>query len=96
MKLYFVYIVASKKNGTIYIGVTNNLSRRIYEHKNKLVEGFTKQHKVDKLVYMEEYKDVELAIKREKQLKGWRREKKLALIEKNNYNWIDLYEKLNM
>jgi putative endonuclease len=96
MKLYFVYIVASKKNGTIYIGVTNNLSRRIYEHKNKLIEGFTKQHKVDKLVYMEEYKDVDLAIKREKQLKGWRREKKLALIEKNNYNWIDLYEKLNM
>ena len=90
MKDYFVYILASQRNGTLYIGVTNNLERRIIEHKNNLVEGFTKKYNIHKLVYCEQIGDINLAIMREKQLKRWNREWKLRLIEKENPNWLDL------
>ena len=82
--------MSNKANTVIYIGVTNNLSRRIYEHKNELYEGFTKKYKLHKLVYFEECVDINAAILREKQLKGWKREKKNALIETINPKWIDL------
>ena len=91
MKTYFVYIIASKRNGTLYIGVTSNLVKRVYEHKNKLVEGFTKKYNVHILVSYEAIEDINSAIKREKQLKKWKRQWKIELIEKNNPNWRDLY-----
>ena len=91
-KNYFVYILASKRNGTLYIGVTNNLERRMYEHKNKLIGGFTKKYSVDKLVHYEMTNDVRSAIQREKQLKKWNRKWKLELIEKENPEWKDLSE----
>ncbi len=91
MKNYFVYILASKKNGTLYIGVTNNLIRRVYEHKEGLIEGFTKKYNVKKLVYYEIHNDIRNAIQREKQMKKWYREWKIDLIEKENPNWDDLY-----
>jgi len=91
MKTYFVYIIASKRNGTLYIGVTSNLVKRVYEHKNKLVEGFTKKYNVHVLVHYEAIEDINSAIKREKQLKKWKRQWKIELIEKNNPNWRDLY-----
>ena len=94
MKSYFVYILASKKNGTLYIGVTSNLIKRIWEHKNNLVEGFTKKYKVHKLVYFEQTENVQSALLREKQLKKWKREWKLKLIEKDNSEWKDLYDKI--
>lgn len=84
MQSYFVYIVASQKNGTIYIGVTNNLPRRIWEHKNKVIEGFTEKYNVDKLVYYEQTENIESALNREKQLKKWNRAWKLRLIEEKN------------
>ena len=80
----------------VYIGMTNNLARRVYEHKNKFVDGFTKRYIVDKLVYFEETNDVNTAIKREKQIKKWRREKKNNLIEAINPNWEDLSVKLGL
>lgn len=89
--MYYVYILTSLHNKVLYTGVTNNLKRRIYEHKNKLVEGFTQKYNVDKLVYFEAFKDVRLALNREKEIKGWLRVKKLALIEGENPNWDDLY-----
>ena len=89
-KNYFVYILASKRNGTLYIGVTNNLERRMYEHKNKLIGGFTKKYSVDKLVHYEMTNDVRSAIQREKQLKKRNRKWKLELIEKENPEWKDL------
>jgi putative endonuclease len=92
MKFYYVYILASKRNGTLYIGVTNDLKRRIYEHKNKLIKGFTQKYEVNRLVYFEECSDVESAIIYEKKLKKWRREYKIALIEKGNCDWVDLSE----
>jgi Predicted endonuclease containing a URI domain len=91
-KNYFVYILASKRNGTLYIGVTNNLERRMYEHKNKLIGGFTKKYSVDKLVHYEMTNDVRSAIQREKQLKKRNRKWKLELIEKENPEWKDLSE----
>ncbi|HYW55439.1 MAG TPA: GIY-YIG nuclease family protein [Polaromonas sp.] len=91
---YFVYIMASQKNGTLYIGVTNNLMRRVYEHRNGLVEGFTSQYAVHQLVWFESTPSVEAAIHREKQMKRWNREWKIALIEKGNPEWVDLYETL--
>lgn len=94
MKIYCVYIIASKRNGTIYIGVTSNLKKRIWEHKEKLVEGFTKKYGVDKLVYFEQTENVHSAIQRERQLKKWNREWKLNLIEKENPKWEDLYNKI--
>jgi len=94
MKQYYVYIMASKRNGTLYIGVTNDLVRRVYEHKNKLVKGFTAKYNVNQLVYFESTTEIESAILREKQLKKWKRKWKLELIEKMNPGWKDLYEEL--
>ena len=94
MKQYYVYIMASKRNGTLYIGVTNDLVRRVYEHKNKLVKGFTAKYNVNQLVYFESTPEIESAILREKQLKKWKRKWKLELIEKMNPGWKDLYEEL--
>lgn len=91
MKQYYVYILASKKNGTLYIGVTSNLLRRVYEHKNNLIDGFTKKYHVHQLVYYEGTEAVDVAITREKQMKKWKRQWKIKLIEKFNPNWKDLY-----
>ena len=88
---YYVYILASKKYGTLYIGVTNELVRRVYEHKTKAVPGFTQRYGVDKLVWFETYEDPESAISREKELKKWRRDWKTRLIDEQNPNWDDLY-----
>lgn len=93
-KNYYVYILVSKKNGTLYIGVTNNLIKRVWQHKNKLVDGFTKKYGVDKLVYFEETADVMSAGKREKQLKNWHRQWKINLIHGKNPEWRDLYEEI--
>jgi len=93
-KIYYVYITASKRNGTLYIGVTSNLKKRIYEHKESLIDGFTKKYNVDKLVYFEMTNDINSAIQREKQLKKWKREWKINLIEKENPCWIDSYYNL--
>lgn len=90
---YFVYILASKQNTVLYIGVTNNLERRVLEHKNKINKGFTSRYNVDKLVYFEEYTNINEAIKREKQLKKWNRQWKIDLIEKINPDWKDLAAK---
>ena len=95
-KVYYVYILASKKNGTLYVGVTNNLKRRIYEHKGKLIEGFTNKYNVSQLIYFEQYSDIREALTREKRLKKWNRAWKVALIEKTNPEWEDLYYKLNV
>ncbi|MBR1373348.1 GIY-YIG nuclease family protein [bacterium] len=91
-KQYYVYILFSKKNGTLYTGVTSNLIKRIYQHKNKLVEGFTQKYNVDKLGYFEICDDIYSAIAREKQIKAGNRKNKIKLIETNNPNWIDLYD----
>ncbi len=88
---YYVYILASRIGGTLYVGVTNDLVRRIFEHKSKLVEGFTEKYDVVKLVYFEQFDDPENAIKREKRLKKWPRAWKISLIEKDNPDWNDLY-----
>lgn len=87
----YVYILFSQRNGTLYVGVTSNLQKRIFEHKNKFVEGFTKKYNVDKLGYYEVFDNIENAIEREKQIKSWSRKKKLALIESINPKWEDLY-----
>ena len=94
MNTYYVYILASKKNDTLYIGVTDNLIRRVYEHKNDLIDGFTKKYNVHKLVYYEQTNDINSAIQREKQLKKWHRQWKIDLIKKNNPNWDDFYKAL--
>ena len=91
MKEYFVYILTNKLNNVLYVGVTNNIIKRIYEHKNKLADGFTSKYNVDKLVYYESSVDVRSAIKREKQLKNWHREWKDNLITSFNNEWDDLY-----
>ncbi|MCR4279080.1 MAG: GIY-YIG nuclease family protein [bacterium] len=90
MKSYYVYILASKKNGTLYIGVTSDLEKRMYQHKCGLLEGFTKKYNVKYLVYFEETTDVHEALLREKRLKTWKREWKLKCIEKDNPSWRDL------
>jgi putative endonuclease len=92
MNNFYVYIMASKRKGVLYIGITNDLIRRVYEHKQGIVKGFTKKYKIDKLVYFEVFSDPEYAIRREKQLKNWHRQWKLNLIERTNPNWNDLYE----
>ena len=92
---FFVYILASKRNGTLYIGVTNNLPRRISEHKAKLVPGFTRQYGVDQLVYFEAFDSILEARAREHSLKHWRRAWKIELIEKLNPDWRDLSNELN-
>jgi putative endonuclease len=89
-KTYYVYILSSKRNGTLYIGVTNDLERRLYEHKNNLIEGFTNKYNVHHLVYYEDVNDIQTALQREKQLKRWTREWKIELIEKVNHEWRDL------
>jgi putative endonuclease len=97
--MYYVYIMASRRNGTLYIGVTNNLIKRVYEHKHDLVEGFTKKYGVHRLVYYEQSEDVRSAIELEKRLKAWKRPPrrrgwKLRLIEEMNPEWNDLYDEL--
>ena len=91
---YYVYILSSKYKKT-YIGVTNNLERRLYEHKNKLFKGFSAKYNIDQLVYFEQFADIAQAIVRETELKDWRREKKVALIETMNPEWKDLAEEWN-
>ncbi len=90
----YVYILFNKKNGTLYTGVTSNLAKRVYEHKQKLVDGFTKKYNVDKLGYFEIYESIEQEIEREKQIKAGSRKNKIALIEKENLNWKDLYSSI--
>ena len=87
---YYLYIITNKKNGVLYIGVTNNLERRMLEHKNKLIKGFSSRYNLDKLVYLEAYQYVEDAIKREKNMKKWKREWKVNLIVEDNPDWGDL------
>ncbi len=96
MKQPTVYILASKRNGTLYIGVTSDLVKRIWEHKNQLVEGFTKKYHVQQLVYFEQHQDMLSAITREKQLKKWNRAWKIALIEEGNPDWRDLWEVIRL
>jgi putative endonuclease len=91
---YFVYLMASKKNGTLYAGVTSDLIRRVYEHQNNLVEGFTSRYAVHRLVWFESTSSVVSAIEKEKQIKNWKRQWKVELIEKCNPEWLDLYETL--
>ena len=90
MNEYYVYIITNKRNTVLYVGVTNDLKRRMYEHKNKLIEGFSKKYNLSKLVYFEQTNDIYKAINREKQLKKWRREKKEWLINQMNPQWDDL------
>jgi len=92
MSDYFVYILANKRNGTLYTGCTNDLVRRVYEHKNDFVKGFTKRYGIHTLVYFEQYDDYDATLQREKQIKEWKRKWKLELIEKVNPLWRDLYE----
>lgn len=94
MKYYYVYIATNPQNNVLYTGVTNNLVRRIYEHKQKLISGFTQKYNVNKLVFYEVFEDINEAIKREKQIKGGSREKKLRLIEWANPGYEDLYHKI--
>lgn len=94
MKTFYVYILASQRNGTLYVGMTSDLMKRIWEHKNKVVKGFTEKYNVDKLVYYEQTDDAYAALQREKILKRWKRKWKLDLIEKENPEWEDLYEKM--
>ena len=91
---YYVYILASRRNGTLYTGFTHNLIGRTWSHKNNLVQGFTNKYQVHILVYYEVFEDREAALKREKQLKKWQRKWKLELIEKDNPNWKDLYKEI--
>lgn len=88
--IYYVYILSNKVNGTLYIGITNDLHRRVYEHKSKVLKGFTRKYNIDKLMYYEEFNNVKQAILREKRLKKWNREWKIELIEENNKDWLDL------
>ena len=94
MKTYYVYCLSNINNRVLYIGVTNDLLRRVYEHKHHLVSGFTAKYNVTKLIYFEQTDDAQSAIRREKQLKGWRREKKENLINQFNPEWKDLYPEL--
>jgi putative endonuclease len=92
---YYVYVLASQRNGTLYIGVTNDVARRVAEHKAGIVEGFTRKYGVAKLVHVERFIDINEAIAREKAMKKWRRAWKLELIEQSNPTWTDLYETIN-
>ncbi len=91
-KTYYVYIITNYTNTTLYIGVTSNLVKRIYEHKNKLTKGFSNRYNLTKLIYFEQTNDIEFAIVREKYLKGKKRDYKINLINSFNSNWVDLYE----
>lgn len=92
--MYFVYVMASRKKGTLYVGMTNDLLRRAYEHREGLIDGFTKDHGVKRLVFYEAFDDVTAAIRREKRLKEWQRQWKIDLIESQNPNWDDLFRTL--
>jgi len=94
MKEYYVYILANHRNGALYIGVTNNLIRRVFEHKEAAVDSYTKELDIQRLVYYEKTEDIRAAITREKQLKNWKREWKIHLIESMNPTWADLFSKL--
>jgi putative endonuclease len=94
MKNYYVYILASKKNGTLYIGFTDNLIKRVWQHKNKVVEGFTKKYGVNKLVYFETSDCRDSVLQREKQIKKWNRAWKIRMIQETNPDWKDLYLEL--
>ncbi len=94
MQNYYVYILASRRNGTLYIGVTNDLVKRVYEHKNGLMGGFTKKYGVHRLVYYEQSDDIYSAIQRERRMKKWKRQWKIELIQKLNPEWKDLYDDL--
>jgi putative endonuclease len=93
-KQYYVYIMTNSRNTVLYVGVTNDLIRRVYEHKEKLVDGFTKKYNITKLVHYELFEDVENAILREKQIKAGSRQKKIDLIDQTNRDWHDLYDEL--
>ena len=93
---YYVYILASKERGTLYVGVTNDLMRRVYEHKEGLAEGFSMRHSVKRLVYFETHESIEAAILQEKRLKRWRRDWKIELVERDNPHWVDLYKTLRL
>ena len=95
MKTYYIYILASGKNGTLYLGVTNNLVRRVRKHKEGHFDGFTKKYGVNQLVYFEECNDIRDAIEAEKRIKEWKRKWKLRIIEKSNPNWKDLYNEIS-
>lgn len=94
MKQYYVYILANHKQGTLYVGITSDLVKRVFEHKDHTVKGFTAKYNIDQLMYYETYQDPENAIKREKRLKKYTRTAKIELIEKGNPNWEDLYQKI--
>lgn len=91
---HYIYILASKRNGTLYVGVTQDLKRRVWEHKEKIVEGFTQKYGVGLLVYYEAYDDYWIAANRERNMKDWHRAWKIELIEKTNPEWLDLYDTL--
>ena len=93
--MFYVYLLASKPYGTLYIGTTSDLARRIWEHKNKVVPGFTKQYDVDRLVWFEVHQSADEALQREKQLKEWKRDWKINLIERDNPHWLDLSTSLS-
>ena len=93
-KQYYVYMMTNKMHTVIYTGVTNDLLKRAYEHKEKFANGFTRKYKVNKLVYYEAFQDIEYAIQREKQIKGYLRQKKVSLVESTNRGWRDLYKVL--
>jgi len=90
MNQYYIYIITNIRNTVLYIGVTNNLKRRIWEHKNKIIKGFTYKYNCNKLVYFESTSDIESALNREKQLKKWNRQWKVDLVEENNKEWKDI------
>ncbi|MBV2146247.1 MULTISPECIES: GIY-YIG nuclease family protein [Rickettsiales] len=94
MQNYYVYILASKNNRTLYTGITSNLIKRIWEHKSKVISGFTSKYNVHKLVHFEEFQDINSALNRERLLKSWKRKWKTDLIEKENPNWVDLYDNI--
>lgn len=91
MKCYYIYVLTNKRRGTLYVGMTSNLQKRVWEHKNKVVPGFTAKHDTNRLVYFEIFDDVAEALHREKRLKRWNRSWKISAIEENNPHWIDLY-----
>lgn len=93
-KKFYIYILASKPNSTLYVGLTSNLQKRIFEHKNKLIEGFTSKYNVDHLVYYEVYDDFDNAVSKEKNMKAWKRAWKIELIQKSNPDWNDLYNEI--
>ncbi len=95
LKKGYVYLLANQTNSVLYVGVTSNLKKRVYEYQHRLVDGFTKKYNVDKLVYYEIFDSIENAILREKQIKGWIRKRKNELIESNNPRWNELYETLD-